>query len=94
MARKNSNSEKRKVKFSITAPQAHEVALLGDFTDWEKAPVALKKQSSGEWAATLSLSPGEYQYRLRVDGQWQDDPTCAAHVPNSFGSQNCVRQVV
>jgi hypothetical protein len=28
-----------------------------------------------------------------VDGQWRDDPECALHVPNPYGSQDSVRQV-
>jgi 1,4-alpha-glucan branching enzyme len=90
MARQNA---KRKVTFTIAAPEAHEVALAGDFTNWDQAPVTMKKHRGGVWSATLALQPGSYQYRLLVDGQWQDDPACATHIPNAFGSQNCLRQV-
>jgi 1,4-alpha-glucan branching enzyme len=81
---------KQKVTFSLLAPEAHSVQLAGDFTDWQTAPLDLKRQRDGIWKATISLEPGEHQYRLLVDGQWQDDPNCAAHLPNAFGSQNCV----
>lgn len=81
---------KQKVTFSLLAPEAHSVQLAGDFTDWQAAPLDLKRQQDGIWKATISLEPGEHQYRLLVDGQWQDDPNCAMHLPNEFGSQNCV----
>jgi hypothetical protein len=45
------------------------------------------------WSKTLSLDPGSYQYRLLVDGQWQDDPQCLQRVPNTYGTENCVRVV-
>lgn len=81
---------KQKVTFSLVAPEARSVQVAGDFTDWQEAPLDLKRQKDGVWTKTVSLEPGEHQYRLLVDGQWQDDPNCVAHIPNEFGSQNCV----
>lgn len=81
---------KQKVTFSFSAPDAKKVLLAGDFTGWEAAPVTMKKDKTGTWKTTLSLCPGNYQYRLLVDDQWQDDPNCPHRQPNQFGSQNCV----
>jgi len=83
-------STKQKVTFSIVAPTARSVQLVGDFSDWEQRPVPLKRLKTGEWKATLPLAQGKYEYRYLVDGQWSDDPNCSMRVPNSFGSQNCV----
>ena len=69
------------------------VSLAGNFTNWDQAPVSLRKSKDGLWQTTLSLAPGNYEYRLLVDGQWQDDPQCPARVANPFGTQNCVRTV-
>ncbi|PYL00201.1 MAG: hypothetical protein DME19_05900 [Verrucomicrobia bacterium] len=82
--------QKYKVTFSIQAPEARNVRLVGEFSDWEHHPIDLKKLKSGEWKATLSLGEGKYEYRYLVDGQWRDDPHCTARVPNAFGGQNCV----
>ncbi len=38
----------------------------------------------------LELAPGEYQYRLIVDGEWRDHSEATRRVANSFGTQNCV----
>lgn len=84
---------KREVTFSCLAPEAKAVSLAGDFTNWDRSPIALRKRIGGTWAATISLDPGTYQYRLLVDGQWQDDSQCSQRVPNSFGTENCVRVV-
>lgn len=81
---------KQKVTFSLVAPDAQSVQLAGDFTDWQQAPLELKKFKGGLWKKTVSLEPGEYQYRLLVDGQWQDDPNCVLRQPNEFGGQNCI----
>jgi 1,4-alpha-glucan branching enzyme len=81
---------KQKVTFSLNAPDARSVQVVGDFTDWENSPLELKKFKDGVWKKTISLEPGEHEYRLLVDGQWQDDPNCLLRHSNGFGSQNCV----
>lgn len=86
----NAKTAKRKVAFSYEAPGAREVLLAGDFTGWQQAPVPLKKGKNGLWKATINLPPGRYEYRLLVDGQWQDDPQCPDRFPNQFGGENCV----
>ena len=81
---------KQKVTFSLTAPEAMSVLLAGDFTNWQEAPVVLKKLKSGLWKTTVSLAPGRYQYRFLVDGEWRDDSSCALRQANDFGGENCV----
>ena len=84
---------KENVTFSFTAPEAKTVMLAGDFTGWQEAPLELKKSKGGVWKKTVPLPPGRYEYRLLVDGQWQDDPQCPARESNPFGTENCVRVV-
>lgn len=81
---------KQKVTFSYFAPEAKSVLLAGDFTNWDQAPMSLRKFKGGIWKKTISLPHGEHQYRLLVDGQWQDDPECPRRRPNQFGGENCV----
>ncbi len=81
---------KQKVTFSYKAPGAQTVLLAGDFTGWQQAPLAMKKDKSGTWKKSLSLPSGRYEYRLLVDGEWRDDPQCPDRQPNQFGGQNCV----
>jgi hypothetical protein len=37
--------------------------------------------------------PGTYQYRLIVDGVWQEDPSNPEQVPNYSGGFNSILQV-
>jgi 1,4-alpha-glucan branching enzyme len=83
----------KKVTFSVALEGAREVVLTGDFTGWKEEGIKLSKSSAGEWRTTLELVPGEYQYRLRVDGHWKDNPSAKKRVPNPYGSENCVLQV-
>jgi 1,4-alpha-glucan branching enzyme len=81
---------KQKVTFTFKAPEAKSVLLAGDFTGWQQAPLSLKKDKTGVWKKTVPLTPGKYEYRLLVDGEWRDDPQCPNRQPNQFGGVNCV----
>ena len=87
-----SNGKKR-VTFTFNAPTATEVYLCGSFNNWKPDATPMKPDGKGNWKAQLLLPPGTYEYRLRVDGEWRDDPAAEARVPNEFGSSNCVREV-
>jgi 1,4-alpha-glucan branching enzyme len=82
-----------KQDFSIKAPQATSVCLVGDFTHWQQEPIAMKRGKDGVWKASIPLPAGTHHYRFLVDGQWQDDPACPLHEPNPFGTQNDIRVV-
>ncbi len=76
------------VTLVATVRGAREVAATGDFTRWSAEGVRLKSRPDGTWAATLQLAPGEYQYRLRVDGRWENNPAAERRAANAFGSEN------
>jgi 1,4-alpha-glucan branching enzyme len=82
-----------KQTFRFNSPGALSVLLVGDFTNWQEKPVALKKAPNGVWATTVDLAPGTHHYRFMVDGEWRDDPECTVRIPNPFGSNDMVRNV-
>jgi 1,4-alpha-glucan branching enzyme len=85
---------KKRVVFTLKAPEAQQVHVTGTFCDWQTSAWPLKKGRGGMWSATLSLPPGRHEYRFLVDGEWRDDPNCRERVPNSFGTENCVLHVL
>ena len=91
MARKLESPKKQ--TFSLDAPSAERVLLVGSFTKWQQDAIPMKKGKDGVWAAKVELPPGSYSYRFIVDGEWWDDPECEMRAPNPFGSQDMVRQV-
>jgi 1,4-alpha-glucan branching enzyme len=96
MSKKNHHKAKpvkKEQQFSVKAPQANNVQLVGSFSHWEQNPIPMKKENDGIWRAVVEMEPGEYPYRFLVDGQWQDDEACNLHIPNPFGTMNSVRQV-
>lgn len=84
---------KKRVTFQIEAPQAEAVYVSGCFNSWELTRHALKKDAKGVWKAQVMLTPGVYEYRYIVDGEWSDDPAAAATIQNPFGTVNAVREV-
>ncbi|MBI4676839.1 MAG: hypothetical protein HY748_04590 [Elusimicrobia bacterium] len=62
------------VEFGLRAPKAKEVRLAGDFTQWERSAIAMRKRSGGVWEVLVPLPPGRYRYRFIVDGVPVLDP--------------------
>jgi 1,4-alpha-glucan branching enzyme len=91
MARKATHPKKE--TFHFTSADAVSVLLVGDFTHWQAHPISMRKGPDGVWTAAVELSPGSHSYRFMVDGEWRDDPECAIHVPNPYGTDDMVRRV-
>ena len=89
-ARETTAPHYRAIRLAVTATGAKEVLVTGDFTGWTKSGVKLAEVAPGEWETTLHLAPGEYQYRLQVDGFWRDHPAARRRVANPCGIQNCI----
>ena len=66
------------VVFSLFAPQAAEVELVGAFDGWFEQALSMQRDSDGMWSVQLTLPGGTYLFRYRVDGEiWHLDD--AAH---------------
>ena len=72
---------------------ARDVCIAGNFNDWHPAASPMVAMPGGRWVKELALPPGRYEYRLVVDGVWQDDPAAKESVDNGFGSRNAVLNV-
>jgi hypothetical protein len=64
----------RITQFSLVAPEAERVALVGDFNDWKEGATPLVPVGDGVWSAALTLDPGRYKYMFLVDGRPTADP--------------------
>lgn len=89
-APKTSTPKKRKIRFSLIAPDASNVSVAGDFNAWDATCHSLKKKNNGQWEKSLNLPPGAYQYKFVVDGQWRLDPGNDQACDNEFGTRNNV----
>lgn len=74
-----------RVEFTLAAPEAGQVALLGDFTDWE--PVRMERED-GRWRVELEVRPGVHHFGFRVDGRWHVPEDAPGRVDDEWGRVN------
>lgn len=79
--------------FSLYAPDAHEVFVIGDFNDWQTDDLKARKFKGGTWKKSVQLKPGIYHYLFLVDGQWWTDPANPRRMRNPFGTENSVIEI-
>ena len=90
LKKRGKSQTKTETVFTLEAPQAEQVCIVGSFNDWDPTANTLGYDEDGRWGCTLALEPGEYEYRFVVDGEWRDDPENLLRRPNGFGTENCV----
>ena len=56
------------VPFAFAAPAARQVALAGDFNQWDSEALPMRKGADGVWHLNVPLKPGRHEYRFVVDG--------------------------
>jgi hypothetical protein len=77
-------------RLAITAPQARQVAVAGDFNGWSTDASPLRRAPNGAWSTEVSLPRGRHQYMFVVDGTWTPDPAARATVDDGFGNLNAI----
>lgn len=89
-AKSKQKIKRRRWTFTLDAAEAKEVILMGDFNDWNPKSHPMKKNENGMWNKVVMLTPGDYEYKFLVDGQWREDPLNERVCPNRFGTYNNV----
>jgi hypothetical protein len=71
----------RLVRLMFDAPDARQVAVVGEFNGWRASETPLARDgATRRWSATLALRDGVHRYAFVVDGtRWVPDPS-AEHV--------------
>lgn len=81
----------QQVRFSLVAPSAVRVTLVGDFNSWNPAGLPMRRSASGDtWEVEVGLAPGRYTYAFVVDGHLARDPAAAETAHDDFGAPNSV----
>jgi len=84
----------RKTQFSIHAPGANSVKVVGNFSNWtQDAGFSLDRHENGNWSKEILLPPGVYQYKFLVDGQWVEDQNNPNLVQDPYGGKNAVLEI-
>jgi len=82
----------REVKIFFYYPPAQNVAVTGDFNDWNANGVPLKAAGKpGLWETELRLPPGVSSYNFIVDGELLvPDPNSPNQMPDGYGGTNSI----
>lgn len=79
------------ILFSLVAPEANEVELVGSFNNWDREHgLKLSRRGNGVWHTTVALEPGRHLYKFVVDGVWRPDP---ANENRAAPNGDCVVEV-
>jgi len=78
-------------QFSLHAPEARTVYVLGDFNGWQKQEAnRLSEFEGGCWSGHFTMEKGRYRYKFLVDDRWLRDPGNSRVVANTFGTTDSV----
>lgn len=78
--------------FRFYHPRASQVAVVGDFNDWNITHDQMMKR--GEfWEITLYLEEGRYEYKFFADGRYHQDPANPLSVPDPYGGSNSLLMI-
>ncbi len=67
--RYNAKGMAKPVNFLCIAPEAQEVAIIGDFNNWESGKHLMNRQIDGSWSAQIDLHHGHHRYQFVIDGK-------------------------
>ena len=93
MLKKSYSKTKRSCRVTFEMPQqatAKNVALCGEFNDWNPSANPMKQRKDGRFSTTVSMEAGRsYRFNYLVDNQrWENDSAADSYVPNEFGSED------
>ena len=79
--------------FTYVDPSAKNVAVAGEFNEWNAEANPMRKDQRGIWTVTIPLMPGKYQYKFVVDDAWKADPASPDKADDGFGGENSVKTI-
>lgn len=84
------NSQEIRVQYSADG----RLYLVGEFNNWNKNGIPLRKQSDNTYVAQLELQPGSYEYKIlrkRGDSQtWLKFSNETYTISDGYGSENAI----
>ncbi len=78
---------------SDASPNAESVFLVGTFNAWNPSACPMKRSADGLWRVSLKLTPGIYEYKFLVDGEWVCKPGVDEHNRTLLSEADCVANV-
>jgi hypothetical protein len=70
---------------------ADQIALVGDFNQWDQTATPLRQDHDGVWRAEVELPVGcRYEFRYLVDGCWLTDYQADGLTKSAYGADNSI----
>ena len=79
--------------FSISAPEAKEVYIAGDFNGWRLDDSSRMQKDNDIWKKIMNITPGRHHYRFVIDGKWVDDPNNPNKEKNPYGELDSLIEI-
>lgn len=92
-ARLIENGPRKKVTLRFYNLAGKHVQLAGNFNNWQPDKDVITQIVDGVLEKIILLMPGVYQYRLVIDGEWQEDVSNPEQVSNLSGGRNSILHV-
>lgn len=74
--------------------RAANIALIGNFNNWNPAGYAMHSSSPGFWQLSIpSLPAGSYRYKFLVDGNWVHDPENPNRVEDGYSGFTSILEI-
>jgi len=93
MSQSSKNALRQMVVMNFEEIDCKRLQLAGDFNNWIPDQDIETRTVNGHWQKVFTAIPGVYEYRIIIDGKWQQDPTNPAEIPNELGGINSLLQI-
>jgi len=86
-------SDLREVVFHFDNTGSNRVQIAGEFNNWIPDQGVKTEIQDGSLQKIVRVKPGGYEYRVIIDGVWQQDPANPETAPNDMGGYNSLLHV-
>jgi Glycogen recognition site of AMP-activated protein kinase len=86
-------SDLKEVVFRFDITESNRIQIAGEFNNWIPDKHVETEILDGALQKILRVRPGGYEYRLIIDGVWQQDPANPMAAPNDMGGYSSLLNV-
>ena len=90
---KGADNDLHRIDLGYQHFEGRELMIAGEFNDWIPDAGVETMHKNGSVHKIFYAPPGEYQYRLIIDGKWRNDPTNPEQILNPLGVHNSMLRV-
>jgi hypothetical protein len=77
------------VRFSVVAPGANRVSVVGAFNQWDPSANLMQRSDDGvTWTTMIAMPVGKHSYAFVIDGEVTSDPEAPVAAEDDFGVPN------